>query len=177
MSFGGNFSAMAALSSVVDAAVVLGGPVDKTFGKDVMTNLLFLLSRETYEKFAATWSQVKRDPYFDRVINSSGNIERSADLAACHCHRSYISDDEDGSEILGILNEGGTDLIRATKINRRPSPALAKGVRLQVRSFWGSFSQFGCSRDATLTGGEKTALRRFSSINVAGDNEDDCCAD
>ena len=41
MSFGGNFSAMTALSSVVDAAVVLGGPVDKTFGKDVMTNLPF----------------------------------------------------------------------------------------------------------------------------------------
>ena len=41
MSFGGNFSAMTALSSVVDAAVVLGRPVDKTFGKDVMTNLPF----------------------------------------------------------------------------------------------------------------------------------------
>ena len=41
MSFGGNFSAMTGLSSVVDAAVVLGGPVDKTFGKDVMTNLPF----------------------------------------------------------------------------------------------------------------------------------------
>jgi esterase FrsA len=41
MSFGGNFSAMTALSSAVDAAVVLGGPVDKTFGKDVMTNLPF----------------------------------------------------------------------------------------------------------------------------------------
>jgi hypothetical protein len=32
---------MTGLSSVVDAAVVLGGPVDKTFGKDVMTNLPF----------------------------------------------------------------------------------------------------------------------------------------
>ena len=32
---------MTELSSVVDAEVVLGGPVDKTFGKDVMTNLPF----------------------------------------------------------------------------------------------------------------------------------------
>jgi esterase FrsA len=39
MSFGGNFSAITGLSGVVDAAVVLGSPVDKTFGKDVMTNL------------------------------------------------------------------------------------------------------------------------------------------
>jgi hypothetical protein len=41
MSFGGNFSAMTGLSGVVDAAVVLGGPIDKTLGKDVMTNLPF----------------------------------------------------------------------------------------------------------------------------------------
>jgi hypothetical protein len=32
---------MTGLSSVADAAVVLGGPVDKTFGKDVMTNRPF----------------------------------------------------------------------------------------------------------------------------------------
>ena len=47
MSFGGNFPAMTGLSSAVDGAVVLGGPVDKTFGKDVMTNLPFGTS-ETY---------------------------------------------------------------------------------------------------------------------------------
>jgi esterase FrsA len=39
MSFGGDFSAITGLSGVIDVAVVLGSPVDKTFGKDVMTNL------------------------------------------------------------------------------------------------------------------------------------------
>ena len=33
-SFGGNFSAMTGLSSAVDAAIVLGGPVDKAWGKE-----------------------------------------------------------------------------------------------------------------------------------------------
>src|SRR5215467_7789599 len=27
----------------------------------------FLLGRTTYEKFAAAWSQIKGDPYFDRI--------------------------------------------------------------------------------------------------------------
>src|SRR5262244_4387923 len=27
----------------------------------------FLLGRATYEKFAAAWSQIKGDPYFDRI--------------------------------------------------------------------------------------------------------------
>src|SRR4029453_5398343 len=27
----------------------------------------FLLGRATYEKFSATWSQIKGDPYFDRI--------------------------------------------------------------------------------------------------------------
>jgi esterase FrsA len=41
LSFGGNFSAMSGLTGAVDAAVVLGGPVDKTFGIDVIANLPF----------------------------------------------------------------------------------------------------------------------------------------
>jgi esterase FrsA len=38
-SFGGNFSAMAGLTSVVDAAIVLGGPVDRSFTMENAGNL------------------------------------------------------------------------------------------------------------------------------------------
>ncbi len=38
-SFGGNFSAMTGLSGAVDAAIVLGGPVDKAWGKENAQNL------------------------------------------------------------------------------------------------------------------------------------------
>lgn len=41
MSFGGNFSAMTGLSGAVDAAIVNGGPVDRTFTKDVVDNMPF----------------------------------------------------------------------------------------------------------------------------------------
>src|SRR3984885_14482636 len=40
-SFGGNFSAMTGLSGAVDAAIVLGGPVDKAWGKENAQNLPF----------------------------------------------------------------------------------------------------------------------------------------
>ena len=40
-SFGGNFSAMTGLSGAVDAAIVLGGPVDKAWGKENAENLPF----------------------------------------------------------------------------------------------------------------------------------------
>jgi hypothetical protein len=105
--------------------------------------------------------------------------QRSANLGACHCHRSYIPDDEDGSGILVILNEGGTGLNTSNKklIDVPHQPWRIKGLGCKLEVFGFVLANLGCLRDATLTGGKKTARRRFSSINVAGDNEDDYCAD
>jgi dihydrofolate reductase len=90
--------------------VVLGGPVGKTFGKDVMTNLLFLLGRETYEKFAATWSQVKRDPYFDRV-NSLPKLVASRTLASATWNAEIIKGNV-ADEIARLKKQPGKDIIK-----------------------------------------------------------------
>lgn len=61
-------------------AVPLWGQANK---QDALARLdgfdAFLLGRATYEKFSATWSQIKGDPYFDR-INSMPKFVASTTL-------------------------------------------------------------------------------------------------
>jgi esterase FrsA len=44
LSFGGNFSAMSGLVGAVDAAIVLGGPVDAAFSRDNFAQLMFAMA-------------------------------------------------------------------------------------------------------------------------------------
>jgi len=52
----------------------------------------FLLGRGTYEKFAATWSRVRDDPYFDRV-NSLHKLVASTTLVSATWNAEIIKRD------------------------------------------------------------------------------------
>jgi len=80
-SFGGNFSAMTGLSSAVDAAIVLGGPVDKAWGKENAQNLpygmpgiigndMWFDHEPTSADFLAAVQQFSRRSLLDRADNS-----------------------------------------------------------------------------------------------------------
>ena len=66
---------MTGLSSVVDAAVVLGGPVDKTFGKDVMTNLPFGTTDNRPRGRRRSWFSVASRSY---LCGPDSEMSRSA---------------------------------------------------------------------------------------------------
>ena len=80
-SFGGNFSAMTGLSSAVDAAIVLGGPVDKAWGKENAQNLPFGMpgiigndmgfdEEPSLPEFMAAVQQFSRRPLLDQTKNA-----------------------------------------------------------------------------------------------------------
>jgi esterase FrsA len=80
-SFGGNFSAMTGLSGAVDAAIVLGGPVDKAWGKENAQNLPFgmpgiigndmgLDKEPSSPEFMAAVQQFSRRPLLDQTKNA-----------------------------------------------------------------------------------------------------------
>jgi esterase FrsA len=79
-SFGGNFSAMTGLSSAVDAAIVLGGPVDKAWGKEnaqslpygmpgIIGNDMWFDHELALPGFMAAVAQFSRRPLLDRAEN------------------------------------------------------------------------------------------------------------
>ena len=79
-SFGGNFSAMTGLSGAVDAAIVLGGPVDKAWGKENAQNLPFGMpgiigndmgfdKAPSDAEFLASVQQFSRRPLLDQIKN------------------------------------------------------------------------------------------------------------
>lgn len=81
LSFGGNFSAMTGLAGVVDAAIVLGAPVDKCFENEVMENLPYGMGdvigndmgfdrQPTTEEFIAAARTFSRRALLDRADNA-----------------------------------------------------------------------------------------------------------
>jgi esterase FrsA len=81
-SFGGNFSAMTGLSGAVDAAIVLGGPVDKAWGKENAQNLPFGMpgivgndmgfdKEPSFPEFMAAVQQFSRRPLLDQTKKRS----------------------------------------------------------------------------------------------------------
>jgi esterase FrsA len=89
-SFGGNFSAMTGLSGAVDAAIVLGGPVDKAWGKENAQNLPFGMpgiigndmsfdKEPSFEDFLASVQQFSRRSLLDRTDNSPMLVINGAD--------------------------------------------------------------------------------------------------
>jgi dihydrofolate reductase len=70
----------------------------------------FLLGRETYEKFAATWSRVKGDPYFDRV-NSLRKLVASTTLVSAIWNAEIIKGDV-ADEVARLKRQPGKDIIK-----------------------------------------------------------------
>ncbi len=80
-SFGGNFSAMTGLCGAVDAAIVLGGPIDKAWGKENAEHLPFGMPgiigndmgfdhQPTTPDFMAAVQQFSRRPLLARTDNA-----------------------------------------------------------------------------------------------------------
>ena len=80
-SFGGNFSAMAGLAGMVDAAIVLGGPVDQSFSSENATNLPYgmagIIGNDMFydrelplEEFVAGMQQFSRRHLLDQSDNA-----------------------------------------------------------------------------------------------------------
>jgi esterase FrsA len=80
-SFGGNFSAMTGLSGAVDAAIVLGGPLDKAFAKEnaeklpygmpgIIGNDMGFDHQPALTDFVATIAQFSRRALLDRTDNA-----------------------------------------------------------------------------------------------------------
>jgi dihydrofolate reductase len=70
----------------------------------------FLLGRATYEKFAATWSPIKGDPYFDRV-NSLPKFVASRTLTATTWNATLIRG-EVAEEVAKLKQVPGKGLIK-----------------------------------------------------------------
>src|SRR4030095_4542657 len=69
-----------------------------------------LLGRATYEKFAATWSQIKGDPYFDK-INSLPKFVASKTLRDTTLNARLLSGD--GAEAVRKLKgQSGKDIVK-----------------------------------------------------------------
>jgi len=90
MSFGGNFSAMTGLRGAVDAAVVLGGPVDKAFGKenagklpfgmpDILGNAFGFDHRPSAGEFADGMAQLSRTKLLQHDMNAPMLVINGAD--------------------------------------------------------------------------------------------------
>ena len=70
----------------------------------------FLLGRGTYEKFAAAWSQIKGDPYFDR-INSLPKFVPSTTLKTATWNATLIHGDVAG-EVARLKQTTGKGIIK-----------------------------------------------------------------
>jgi dihydrofolate reductase len=60
----------------------------------------FVLGRVTYEKFAASWSQIQGDPYFD-LVNSMPKFVASRTLANLNWNATLV--DGDVAEAVAVL--------------------------------------------------------------------------
>lgn len=90
MSFGGNFSAMTGLSEVVDAAIVLGGPIDGAFSKenaeklpygmrDIVGNALGFDHQPTIDEYTEDSAQLSRLKLLQRPSNAPMLVINGAD--------------------------------------------------------------------------------------------------
>ncbi len=90
VSFGGNFSAMTGLSGAVDAAINLGGPVDKSFASEIMLKVPFNTAdiigndmgfdhQPTHEEFATAVATFSRRALLDRADNAPMLVVNGAD--------------------------------------------------------------------------------------------------
>jgi dihydrofolate reductase len=70
----------------------------------------FLLGRVTYEKFAATWSQIKGDPYFDR-INSMPKFVASTTLTDATWNATLINGDV-AESVAALKRQPGKNIIK-----------------------------------------------------------------
>jgi dihydrofolate reductase len=70
----------------------------------------FVLGRATYEKFAATWSQIKGDPYFDKV-NSLPKFVASRTLKDTTWNATLLSGDA-AEAVRRLKTQPGKDLVK-----------------------------------------------------------------
>jgi dihydrofolate reductase len=70
----------------------------------------FLLGRVTYEKFAATWSQIKGDPYFDR-INSLPKFVASTTLKDTTWNATLLQGDT-AEAVRRLKRQPGKDIVK-----------------------------------------------------------------
>jgi esterase FrsA len=81
LSFGANYSAMTGLLGVVDASVVLGGPIDQAFAKealeklpygmsDIVSNAMGLDHQPTTPEFVRAAARLSRRPLLERADNA-----------------------------------------------------------------------------------------------------------
>lgn len=70
----------------------------------------FLLGRVTYEKFAATWSQISGDPYFDR-INGMRKFVASTTLAHTTWNATLIDGDV-AKGVAALKQQPGKNIIK-----------------------------------------------------------------
>jgi len=92
LSFGGNFAAMTGLSGAVDAAVVLGGPVDKAYARGNLERLPYGMpgiigndmgfdQEPAFDEFTAAIGNFSRRALLDRSDNSPMIVINGADDA------------------------------------------------------------------------------------------------
>jgi esterase FrsA len=90
LSFGGNFAAMTGLSGAVDAAIVLGGPVDKAYSRENLERLPYGMSgiicndmgfdyEPALDEFSAAIGFFSRRTLLDRNNNSPMIVVNGAD--------------------------------------------------------------------------------------------------
>jgi len=90
LSFGGNFAAMTGLSGAVDAAIVLGGPVDKAYARENLERLPYGMpgiigndmgfdQEPTFDEFTAAIQAFSRRTLLDRNDNSPMIVINGAD--------------------------------------------------------------------------------------------------
>ena len=70
----------------------------------------FLLGRVTYEKFAASWSHIKGDDYFDR-INSLPKFVASRTLRETNWNATLIKGDV-ANEVSNLKNQSGKNIMK-----------------------------------------------------------------
>jgi dihydrofolate reductase len=71
----------------------------------------FLLGRTTYEKFSATWPNIKGDRYFDR-INGLKKLVASTTLRTAGNWNASLIEGNIGAEIARLKNEPGKNLVK-----------------------------------------------------------------
>jgi dihydrofolate reductase len=108
-------STYVSLDGVVEAPERWAMPFFDAETKDAALSYLagfeaFLLGRVTYEKFAASWSQIQGDPYFD-LINAMPKFVASRTLANLNWNATLV--DGDVAEAVAVLKrQPGKNIIK-----------------------------------------------------------------
>jgi CubicO group peptidase (beta-lactamase class C family) len=117
MSFGGNFSAMTGLSGAVDAAINLGGPIDKSFASEIMLKVPFNTAdiigndmgfdhQPTHEEFAAAIATFSRRALLDRADNAPMLVINGADDVLVQQHDTLVFEGRAKTEVHMLPDTG-----------------------------------------------------------------------